>query len=120
MPFDSEFERSDDQHEYKKDLVGYLRELNQGYRYFLEEKAKLHYDEELFTECISLMVIITAQLLPKMEGGGKKTEVLFMALKAYEPWLDDVMIPKLKEREKVGELYKIILRAYDMLGLSAL
>lgn len=120
MQYDSEFERSENQHEYRADLVQYLRELTKGYQFFLEEKAKLHYDEELFTECIAYMVIIMSHLLPKLEGGGKKTEALYKELKAFEPWMDDVMIPKLKEREKVGDLYKIILRAYDMLGLSAL
>lgn len=121
MDYDSEFERSDEeQNSYLKDLQRYLRELNLGYRFFLEEKAKLHYDEELFTECIAYMIIIIAQLLPKLEGGGAKTEKLFKELKVYEPWMDDIMIPKLKEREKVGDLYKIIIRAYDILGLSPL
>lgn len=120
MQYDAQFERSENQPQYRMDLIQYLRELTKAYQFFLEEKAKLHYDEELFTECIAYMVIIMSHLLPKLEGGGQKTEKLYAEMEKFEPWLDDVMIPKLKEREKVGDLYKIIIRAYDMLGLSAL
>lgn len=117
-PYDSEFKRAEEAPDYRNDLIADLRELNQGWRFFLDEKAKLHYDEELFSECITLMVVIIAQLLPKLEGGGAKTEKLFTLMKPYEKWLDDVMIPKLREREKVGELYKLIIRGYDLLGLT--
>lgn len=117
-PFDSEFKRADETPGYKDDLVGDFRELNKGWRFFLDEKAKLHYDEELFTECISLMVVIVAQILPKLRGGGAKTEALYNEMKPYERWLDDIMIPKLRERDKVGLLYKLIVRGYDLLGLT--
>jgi hypothetical protein len=120
LSFDSEFQRPDSFPAYRDDLAGYLRELTIGYKFFLEEKAKLHYDEELFTECIAYMVVITSHLLPKLEGGGSKTERLYNELKVYEPWIDDIMIPKLKERSKVNDLYKIILRCYDILGLTPL
>jgi len=117
-PYDSEFKRAEEAPDYRNDLIADLRELNQGWRFFLDEKAKLHYDEELFTECITLMVVITAQLLPKLEGGGAKTDALFKLMKPFEPWLDDIMMPKLREREKAGNLYKLIIRGYDLLGLT--
>jgi hypothetical protein len=121
MPsYDSEFQRSNVESGFKQDLQGYMRRLNDGYNFFLEEKMKLHYDEELFTECIALMLTITANILPKLEGGGAKTEKMFTKIKVYEPWLTDVMLPKIHQREKVNDLYRLILEAYDLLGLSSL
>lgn len=121
MPsYDSEFQRSVSESGAKQELQSFMRRLNEGYNFFIEEKMKLHYDEELFTECIALMLTITANILPKLEGGGAKTEKMFAELKVYEPWLTDVMIPKLHQRDKVNNLYRSILKAYDLLGLSSL
>lgn len=115
-----EFSRAEAKPGYGEDLLEYLRELTRAYTFFMEEKLKLHYDEELFTECIASMVVIMSHLLPKLEGGGTKTEKLYKEMKTYEHWMDDLMIPKLKEREKVNELWRLILKSYDTLGLSSL
>ena len=119
-PYDTELKRSDELPQYSDELIIMLINMTRGYKYFLEEKAKLHYDEELFTECIADMLEILSHILPKMEGGGAKTEPLYKQLKEFEPWLDDVMIPKIKEREKVNTLYNLIIRAYHVLGLTTL
>jgi hypothetical protein len=121
MPFDSEFQRADGGVQtYGDDMRKYLRDLSDAYEFFIEEKMKLHYDEELFTECLASMITIMSHLLPKLSGGGTKTERVYRELKTYEHWMDDVMIPKLSERGRVTELYKLILEAYDLLGLSSL
>jgi hypothetical protein len=115
-----EFSRAELRPGYGEDLLEYLRELSRAYQFFMEEKLKLHYDEELFTECIASMVVIMSHLLPKLEGGGIKTEKLYKEMCKFEPWIDDLMVPKLKERERVNDLWKLILKSYDTLGLSTL
>lgn len=124
MPFDSEFQRAEvSERTYGDDLRKYLDKLSESIELFNDERMELRYDEELFTDCIGAEITIVAHLLPKLEGGGTKTESLYKEMKLFEPWLDDVMIPKMKENDRVVsvmKLYKLILRAYDMLGLTPL
>ena len=120
MEFSPEFNRAEGRRGYSDDLLEMLQELTRAYQFFMEEKLKLHYDEELFTECIASMVVIMSHLLPKLEGGGVKTERLYKEMKKFEAWIDDLMVPKLKERERVNDLWRLILKSYDTLGLSTL
>jgi len=119
-PYDTELKRSDELPQYSDELIIMLINMTRGYKFFLQEKAKLHYDEELFTECIADMLEILSHILPKLEGGGQRTKELYDKLKKFEPWINDVMIPKIKERTKVNELYNLIIRAYHVLGLTTL
>jgi hypothetical protein len=124
MPYDSEFKSAEENvRTYGDDLRKYLDKLSEAIELFNDERMELRYDEELFTDCIGAEITIVAHILPKLEGGGDKTKSLYAEMKVYEPWLDDVMIPKMKEKDRVVSvmnLYRLILRAYDMLGLTPL
>lgn len=92
--------------------------LTMRYNRFIEEKANLRYDEQLFTEYLSELVTILRLILPKLKGGGKKTEAIYEKVKPFEPWTKEIMIPRVFEREKVFDLHSIVDEAYDILGLS--
>lgn len=106
--------------QYSDILVNKLYELTEAFQLFYETKAKLHYDSHLLSELISIELVILSHLLPKLEGSGTKAKTLYEKLNVFRPWLDDVMIPQVKESYRVQELYDLILKAYDLLGLSPL
>ena len=120
MAYEDGFKRASNSNEYVDVLVYHLDVLTMKYRAFIEEKANLRYDENLFTEYLSEEVTILSLILPKLKGGGKRTEALYNEMKAYEPWLKDILIPRVRERDKVFELHRLIGEAYEILGLSQL
>ncbi len=92
--------------------------LTMKYNAFIQEKANLRYDEQLFTDYLSELVTILRLILPKLKGGGRKTEEIYKQIKEFEPWIKDILIPRVEERDKVFDLHSIIDEAYDVLGLS--
>lgn len=120
MPYDDGIKRAEGSDEYRDILIYHLDVLTMKYRDFIQEKANLRYDEQLFTDYLSEMVTILGLILPKLKGGGKKTEKLYAEMKVYEPWISDILIPRVDERDKVFDLHRLIGEAYETLGLSTL
>jgi hypothetical protein len=118
--YDDSIKRAEGIPQYSDILIRKLDELTEAYQIFYETKAKLQYDSHLLSELISLELVILSHLLPKLEGSGEKAKSLLKKLDAYRPWLEDVMIPQIIESEKVQDLYLLILKSYDLLGLSTL
>lgn len=110
--------QADGSNEYADILIFHYDVLTMKYREFIQEKANLRYDEQLFTDYLSELVTILRLILPKLKGGGKRTEAIYNDIKVFEPWVKDILIPRVNERDKVFDLHKIIDEAYDVLGLS--
>lgn len=118
VAYDDGIKQTTGSSEYRDILVYHLDVLTMKYRDFIQEKANLHYDEQLFTEYLSEMVTILGLVLPKLKGGGKRTEVLYKEMKTFEPWISDILIPRVQQRERVFELHRLIGESYEALGLS--
>ena len=58
--------------------------------------------------------------MPKLKGSGSNTDELLKKLEEYVPWTENILLPKveIEERRKVHTLFKLIIEAYDVLGLS--
>lgn len=106
--------------QYSDILVRKLDELTEAFQIYYETQAKLHYDSHLLSELISIELVIISHLLPKLNGSGQKAKALYDEMNKYRPWLTDIMIPQIKETDKVQDLYDLILKSYDLLGLSPL
>lgn len=121
-PYEGEMRRAELTPSFREMMVDLLDLLIMGHKEYNDAKLRLNYDEDLYTNFISFMLEITRQLMPKLEGGGKKTERLYQEFCKYKPWLKDSLIPKVnqEEREKVEDLFDLITEAYHVLGLSQL
>jgi len=106
--------------QYRDILILHLDSMTLLYREVLRDYAKTKLDEENFNECLTEMVIIIDHLLPKLEGSGGTAKELVSQFNEYFSWTENIMIPKvdIKERKKIHNLFKLILKAYDVLGLS--
>lgn len=103
------------------DMMGlHLDALTIMYRDLLRMYAKATTDEELFNECISEMVVLIDHLHVKLEGNTEKYSDLLKEFEEFEPWTTNIIIPKQDkdEMKKLHRLFKLILKAYDMLGMS--
>ena len=116
----TEYKQADMSNIYRDMLILRMKLISDVYSDLLMGYAKITMDEETFNAFISEMVVITDHLLAKLEGSGDKAKPLLQEFDEFKPWLDDVSIPKreIEERKKVHKLFPLILRAYDMLGLS--
>jgi len=121
-PYDGEMRRAEMTPSFREMMVDLLDLLIMGHKDYNDAKLRLNYDEDLFTNFISIMLEITRQLMPKLEGGGKRTERLYQEFNEFRPWLKDSLIPKVQEEErgKVEHLFDLITEAYHVLGLSPL
>ena len=106
--------------QYRDILILHLDSMTLLYREVLRDYAKTKLDEENFNECLTEMVIIIDHLLPKLEGSGNSTKRLLEKFNEYNSWTENIMVPKvdMSERKKLHNLFKLILKAYDVLGLS--
>jgi len=115
-----EMARAEGAQQYSDILLRKLGDLTDIFQSYYETKAKLRYDNNLLSELISIELVIISHLLPKLNGSGQKAKALYEEMNKFRPWLTDIMIPQIKEPEKVQDLYDLILKAYDLLGLSPL
>lgn len=111
---------ADDTDSYYDSLIYQLEYMIEDYNKLLRVQAKAGYNENLFNSTLARMVTISTQLLIKLEGCGTKAEDLVKELKHYESWSDDLLRVKADpvEMDKIPELFRLILRAYDRLGVS--
>ena len=67
------------------------------------------------------MVVTAAHILAKLEGLGDKAKPLLKEFEEFRPWMDNILKPKeLNESKKIHKLFRLLLRSYDLLGLSRL
>jgi len=112
--------RADDDVEYRDMMINHLDLLTLQYRDYVEARANLNYAEDLFTKCVSEMVVILAHLLPKLQGRGAKAQAVYAKLDVYRPWLKEILVVKTKrgERKKIGDCFDSIIDGYNLLGLT--
>lgn len=116
----TEFKQAAETNLYLEMLILRVKDITDIYSNLLTKYAKITTDEEVFNAFLSEMIVVACHLLAKLEGSGEKAKPLLEEFKEFEPWLDDISIPKIKieETKKVHKLFRLILRAYDLLGLS--
>lgn len=115
-----ELKQADVKSQYLEMLILHLDELTILYRNLLIQYAKSTIDEELFDKCISETVVLIDHLLPKLEGGGDSTAELVEEFKEFEGWTNNILLPKgrVEERKKLHKAFKLIIKAYNVLGLT--
>jgi hypothetical protein len=96
------------------------KDVSDMYGAVLGKYAKLATDEDLVNTLISEMIVVTCNLIIKLESGNDTAKQLLKDFDEFTPWLDDISLPKrdLAEAKKIHKLYRLILKAYDLLGLS--
>jgi len=107
--------------QYRDILVLHLDALTILYRELLRDYIKAKYDEDNFDKCITEMVVILDHIIPKLEGSaGANAPKLLEKLNKFIEWTENIMIPKSmeSEKERMHTLFKLIIKAYDVLGLS--
>src|SRR4030042_5059692 len=116
----AEYKQADESNIYRDMLVLRMRDITDVYRALLTRYAKVTIDEDIYNEFVAEMIVVTDHLRAKLEGSGDKAKPLLEEFEEFKPWLDDISIPKrdVDEMKKVHRLFRLILRAYDMLGLS--
>ena len=106
---------------YRDMLIIRLRDISDLYSNLLSKYAKVIMDEDLFNSLISEMVVVAGHLIAKLEGGGEQTKEILKEFEEFSDWFDDIIKPKMDvtEQKKVHKLFRLILRAYNKLGLSS-
>ena len=117
---EQQFKQADQSNQYRDILILHLDAMTIMYRNLIRDYAKSVKDEDIHNECLSEMVVIMDHLFPKLEGGGERTSKLLKEFEEFADWTENITIPKihLSEDEKIHKLFKLILKAYDVLGLS--
>ena len=100
----------------------YLDELTIIYENMMARLISNRGAEEAFNACVAKMLSIMTHLLPKIEGGGDKTQKMREEFEQYKTWIKQVQKMKInkEEMDKVPDLYNLIVRAYDKLGLTSI
>lgn len=101
-------------------LIIRLRDLTDLYSGLLSKYAKIVMDEELFNALLSDLIVTSIHVYYKLKGSGDSAKDLVDEFKDFEPWFDDITIPKtdITEQKKVHRLFRLVLKSYDFLGLS--
>jgi len=115
-----QLKQADMTNQYRDILILHLDALSILYRNVLRDYAKSVMDEDKYNDCLSEMIVIMDHLYPKLEGGGDRTKDLLKQFNEFINWTENIIIPKaqIEERKKLHQVYKLILKAYDVLGLS--
>ncbi|RLF50592.1 MAG: hypothetical protein DRN24_06260 [Thermoplasmata archaeon] len=109
---------------YRDMLIDHLDVLTILYRDLLYrniDSPGLVLDNDLFNKCVSEMCVILDHLIPKLEGQGDRNVKLLKELEEYRNWKRNPMMIKnnFENREKLHNLFNLILRSYHVLGLSS-
>lgn len=109
-------------HDFRGDMLKYYDDLNRTYAQVMSALLSGRGDDELVNMLISQLVVITQNLLPKIEGGGGRIKELLHEFQSYESWLNSAnrMKTNIKEIDRIPSLYKLIIKAYDILGITSL
>ena len=117
---ETELAHAEETEQYNVMLTRYLDELTVIYENLMSQVLRGRSNEEITNAFIAKGVSIITHLLPKLEGGGIKTKSLLADFESFKPWMNDISLPKRDETEaeRVPELFYLIIRAYNLLGLS--
>lgn len=121
MPtYSQEVKQAEESNIYRDMLILRMKDITDLYSALLSKYAKLATDEELSNSFLSEMLVVAAHLIAKLEGSGEKANPLLSEFDEFRPWLDDISIPKrsVDESKKMHKLFRLILKSYDLLGLS--
>lgn len=101
-------------------MLKYYDDLNRTYAQVMACLLSGRGDDELVNMLISQLVVITQNLLPKIEGGGGRIKELLREFQSYESWLNAAnrMKTNIKEIDRIPSLYKLVIKAYDILGIT--
>lgn len=125
-PFGEEEEmalaRAEETEQYASTMRRYLDELTQHYELMMNNLIAGKGSEEYINACIAKMLSVFIHLYPKIEGGGDKTDSIKEEFKKYDEWTTKVQIMKVSkaEMDKIPGLYRLIVKAYDVLGISSI
>jgi len=108
--------------QYNSMMRRYLDELTIIYENMMARLISNRGSEEAFNACVAKMLSIMIHLLPKIEGGGDQTREIKEEFDKYKTWIKQVQTMKInkEEMDKVPDLYNLIIRAYDKLGLTSI
>jgi hypothetical protein len=116
----AEFKQAEQTNLYLEMLILDIRDISKLYGLLLTKYAKITTDEEIFNEFLAYSLVAVSHILAKLEGSGEKATTLLKEFEEFQPWLDDISIPKLniEETKKIHKLFRLILKSYDLLGIS--
>ena len=117
---DIELARASETDQYASMMRRYLDDLTNIYEQMMAGLISGRSSEQAVNACIAKMLSVMNHLLPKIRGGGDKTAEISDEFKNYEYWIRQVQTMKVNidEMNKIPELYSLIIRAYDVLGLT--
>lgn len=120
VQYTQEMKQADESNIYRDMLILRMKDITDLYSGLLSKYAKLATDEDLSNNFLSEMLVVAAHLIAKLEGSGEKGLALLKEYDEFRPWLDDISIPKrsVDESKKMHKLFRLILKSYDLLGLS--
>lgn len=120
MQYTQEMKQADESNIYRDMLILRMKDITDLYSALLSKYAKLATDEDLSNSFLSEMLVVAAHLIAKLDGSGDKGLALLKEFDDFRPWLDDISIPKrsVDESKKMHKLFRLILKSYDLLGLS--
>lgn len=106
--------------DYRLSLIISLEDITRLRVEYQMMNAKLSENKEVTRKFICAMVTVMEHLLPKLEGGGEKWKPLLDDFEKFRSWSDNILIPMndTEELKKAHELFRLIVKAYDVLGLS--
>jgi hypothetical protein len=106
--------------DYRLSLIISLEDMSKIYSEYLNHLAKVSEDKELTRKCVCMMVVLMNHLLPKLQGGGQKWGPLLEEFAEFNSWSDNILNPlnNVNELKKVHKLFRLILKAYDVLNIS--
>lgn len=118
--YTTEMKQADTTNLYRDMMILRFKDASDLYASMLSKYAKMVSDEELFNAFLSELIVIMINVYFKLLGSGEPAKDLIKEFEPYKEWMDDISIPKISidEQKKVHELYRLIVKSYDFLGLS--
>ena len=115
-----ELARANETDQYATMMRRYLDVLTMIYEQMMARLISNQGSEQAVNACIAKMLSVLNHLLPKIEGGGTETKELKAEFDKYSHWMQQVQTMKIDrdEMNKIPELYGLIIRAFDVLGLT--
>lgn len=117
-----ELARADATEQYSTMMRRYLDELTLIYEQMMARLISGQGSEEAVNACIAKLLSLMIHLSPKIDGGGDATKELKKEFDSYKHWMQQVQTMKVdkKEMNKIPDLYSLIVRAFDVLGLTSI
>lgn len=107
---------------YRSLMLRWYSELIETYAAFDVALLSGRGDDNLLNILLSQLRTIGKQLLPKVKGGGSNLKDLIPEYDTFKEWFDNISVVKqdLKQLDRIPELYDLIIRTYDILGITTL